>query len=197
MNFVYRLISPSGRSYVGQTSRTPEQRWKGHIRGHRDWVKKGRPNGVGCTALMIALDKYPPDEWQLEVLCEGIPDSEIDTLEVTKIAEYDCLKNGYNISEGGVGCRGYRHTDKTKAKLSALHKGKPKSAEHRAKVGRKGRISPRKGAKLTEEQRARISASKKGKKQKTRVYTPEGRQKMLIAQQKRRERERQNGARSN
>jgi group I intron endonuclease len=162
--YVYRLVSPSGKSYVGQTGKTPETRLKGHIRGHGIWVKRGRPHKAG-TKLHNAFDKYPPNQWKLEVLHEGVTEERIDVLEREVIATFDSIENGYNMCLGGQGIHGYKHTEEAKAKLSALHKGKPKSEEHRAKIGRKGRVSPMKGKILSEEQKAKISTAKKGKKQ--------------------------------
>lgn len=51
-------------------------------------------------------------------------------------------------------------------KISAGLKGKPKSPEHRAKVGRKGRVSPMTGRTHSEETKAKMRAAATGRKMK-------------------------------
>jgi len=52
-----------------------------------------------------------------------------------------------NKTNGGDGTSGYRHTEESRAKMSAARKGKPLSEEHRASLSAvsKGKPSPKKG----------------------------------------------------
>jgi hypothetical protein len=66
-----------------------------------------------------------------------------------------------NLSDGGEGVSGLRHSDATKAKMR-----KPKSAGacRKMSLAKKGRPSPRKGVRLSPEQIERLSASHIGQK---------------------------------
>ena len=35
------------------------------------------------------------------------------------------MKNGYNLCEGGGGCRGYKHTEEELSKMRAIHNPEP------------------------------------------------------------------------
>ena len=84
--------------------------------------------------------------------------------EVQQIA---CLRNlGVrlcNMTAGGDGFSGGRHTPESKAKISALHKGRKRSAETKAKLSasKLGNKS-RSGMKRTDETRAKMSLAQIG-----------------------------------
>lgn len=59
---------------------------------------------------------------------------------------------------GNITMLGRKHSDETRAKMSAAHKGKQKSAEHAAKVG-----ASHKGRKLSENHIEKLSVAHKGK----------------------------------
>lgn len=68
--------------------------------------------------------------------------------------------HGYNLTAGGEGTIGYKHTEDTKLKLSRMKKGIPthkQSDETRAKIS-----FANKGRKLTEEQLKKLKESKIG-----------------------------------
>ena len=79
-----------------------------------------------------------------------------------------------NISFGGPGCRGFKHSEEHKKRMSELFKGKTLSKETRTKIGnanrnpttetRKKMSDVKKGKKLTSEHRQKMSESHKGKK---------------------------------
>lgn len=80
-----------------------------------------------------------------------------------------------NLTDGGEGSSGYKHTAETRAKLSVMKKGKkppPLSAEARAKIAKANT-----GRKMSDEARAKMSAAWVG-----RVITPEWRAKLTAAQ---------------
>ena len=61
MGWIYLLVSPSGKSYVGQTIRDPKLRFAEHRRGESN-----------CSALRNAIQKYGWDNFSITVFeCEN------------------------------------------------------------------------------------------------------------------------------
>lgn len=82
-----------------------------------------------------------------------------------------------NMTDGGDGSVGYRHTDTAKEKISNTHKGKKKSDVHKqlmrsAGMGNKGRL----GRPHSEETKRKISLAQKGKSRKP--FTEDQKRKM-------------------
>jgi group I intron endonuclease len=80
-------------------------------------------------------------------------------------------KNGYNLTDGGDGCIGYKHTEESNRKNSEWHKGRPNkykgvpmSEEFRRKLMGKSHVAWNKGIPMTKEAKEKLSKSKKGKK---------------------------------
>lgn len=87
---IYKHTSPSGKSYIGMTSKTPEQRWQ---------------NGAGYasdTQIGQAILKYGWDNFSHTII-----EKDILSLEDAKDREkywiqyYDSFRQGYNMTEGG------------------------------------------------------------------------------------------------
>lgn len=115
----------SGKRYVGQTIDSLEQRWKEHVDSTCD----------GRTLLYRAMRKYGADSFERQVLEECTTFEQLDERERHWIAELVTLKpNGYNMTLGGQGCHGYRHTVETRKHLSEINKGRVFSDEHRANL---------------------------------------------------------------
>ena len=110
---VYRHIFPNGKSYIGITCAKPYyRRWKSGSRYHKQ------------PKMNYAIMKYGWDNVKHEVLFRDLSLDDANKIEQQMIAKYDSIKNGYNISAGG-GCNiGLKHSDETKHKISAAHKGK-------------------------------------------------------------------------
>ena len=105
MGFIYRLIFPNNKSYIGQTSRTVKQRIQAHksISGH-------------CPAVENAIQKY--GDFKTEILLE-INDEMLNYYEIKFIELYDTFgPNGYNLTPGG---EGYKHTEETIQKMKESH----------------------------------------------------------------------------
>lgn len=90
---IYRLVSPSGKSYIGQTKQDLETRFKQHLIAWQG--KKVR------SKLYLAFDKYPPENWSKEILCECLTREEANKNEILYIRIYDTIDNGYNTAHGG------------------------------------------------------------------------------------------------
>ena len=112
------LVGPhKGWSYIGQTrAADPNKRWK---------------NGKGYltedTLFSRAIKKYGIENWDI-VWSHEIIESNIQSIEEANSREkywiayyhtyiYDSAPNGYNLTEGGGGSVGYKHTAETKAKI--------------------------------------------------------------------------------
>ena len=102
----------NGKMYVGQTQRTFGIRTKQHLNRSDTYFDK-------------ALSKYGLNNFSYWILDRGSTLEELNEKERYWITEYDCLwPNGYNLTIGGDGVKGYRHTDEYKRKMSEAKKGK-------------------------------------------------------------------------
>jgi len=90
-----------------------------------------------------------------------------------------------NLTSGGQGVSGLKHSEQTKLKFSKIHKGKTISADARKKISN-GMKGINVGRPISEAQKQQISKTLTGRKQ-----SPEAIQKMIIAQKLRRIREKE------
>lgn len=127
---VYKLTSPSGKIYVGWTSRPLKKRLQDHI----SEVRRGyqRP-------IQKALRKYPLEEWVQEVLLETVDYGESLAAEVDHIEKFNTTNPdvGYNISTGGeYGATGVKRSDEYKAKMRESKRRSTwrSTPEHGAKI---------------------------------------------------------------
>ena len=79
MGVIYRLLFPSGKSYVGQTIKKPGARWRAHKTNSRCRSYHG-----SCTAVNAAIRKYGWGNVRKSVLAR-LPDGELDAAEVKYI----------------------------------------------------------------------------------------------------------------
>lgn len=140
---VYCHTTPSGKRYIGITSRKPEYRWQ-------------NGNGYKNTLFGRAIEKYRWENIKHEIIDTNLTEDEAKRLENEYIEKYrtfvhfsDC--NGYNCTLGGEGVVGWEPSEETKNKIGESNKGKP--------VWNKGK----KGKPLTEEHKHKISESNKCK----------------------------------
>lgn len=158
----------NSKKYFGITCQNPKKRWK---------------NGYGYKTKYFynAIQKYGWDNFEHEILFEGLTFEEAKQLEIKYIAEYHtCIYDekchGYNATFGGDGCVGYKHSEETKEKfknrimsdevkrkisqsVSKANKGKVVSEETKKKIS-----ETEKGKKVSKETRQKISDSQKGRK---------------------------------
>lgn len=146
---IYRHVNKlNGKSYVGcvVSHKGIRSRWLRH-------VSDSKKNSSSIFHRAIALYGDGDDVWDHFSLCE------VETLEEAKeqekywISVYrsNGLKEGgagYNMTDGGDGVEGYKHTEEAKRFISELHKGKSKSEETKKKMSRPK--SPEHKAKLQE-----------------------------------------------
>lgn len=101
---IYKYTSPSGKSYIGQTINEVQRRYD---------FRNLNETYAGLK-IENARHKYSPEEFEYEVLEEIYEDeveklySKLDDLEIEYISKFDTFKNGYNMSLGGAGSRGWK-----------------------------------------------------------------------------------------
>ena len=98
MGLIYMRTSPSGKYYIGKTTRTEEVRWKEHSR------KAFNPNEPDYTNyLSAAIRKYGAENFSLTILEENISDDLLSEKEKYYIEKYDAQnpEKGYNRKTGG------------------------------------------------------------------------------------------------
>lgn len=118
----------NGKQYVGQTSRTLEQRWREHC-----------SKSSQCTYLHHAIKKYGKENFKVEQIDIALDQEELDYKESQYIKCYNTLApNGYNLDTGGG--LGRKASDITCYKLKESHadmsgKNNPMFGKKRPEVG--------------------------------------------------------------
>ena len=109
MHVLYRCDFENGKSYVGQTDNLPKR-----IRAHKYRTVK-RP-------FANALRRWP--DTKFNVFAEVETKAEADTIEILEISigrlnmrRWKDQAKGYNMTDGGEGTQGHKHSDETLAKL--------------------------------------------------------------------------------
>lgn len=113
MNYViYKVTSPSGKSYIGQTNNLSRR------------MEKHRHSSSTCRAFHNAINKYGWDNMIIEVLYEGITLEEANKVETQTILELNTLyPNGYNLTTGGDNRRLSEYT-KQRISTNSARRGK-------------------------------------------------------------------------
>jgi group I intron endonuclease len=87
---IYKITSPSGKVYVGQT-----------IKKFNDRISQHKSEYSNCTLVKRAIDKYK-DQMKYEIIEENILLEQLDEREIYWIKELNSLApNGYNCNSGG------------------------------------------------------------------------------------------------
>lgn len=118
---VYEHVSPSGKVYVGITCQEPKKRWK----GGSGYVRKDNHQSLFANAII----KYGWDNIEHKIIATGLTRDEANLIEQTLISKYKRLHKSYNITDGGDGGLGTKHTEETKRYLSSIRKGKKVNKE--------------------------------------------------------------------
>lgn len=157
----------NGKKYVGQATDLKKRQ--------SDWNCLTQP--YAGKAINNARAKYGLDAFDFEILKE-CDDKELDFWEKYYIKELNTkVPYGYNLTEGGDGCKGYHHTEEIKKiigngvkksyteerkqYLREIQKGKRYSEETKRKISeaRKGEKNHNFGKHLSEETKKKISES--------------------------------------
>jgi group I intron endonuclease len=112
---IYKLTSPDGKVYIGQSTDLKTRR--SHFFGSEHTFL------MQYKGLVEAVKVYPREQWKHEVLCT-CPKSALDVCERFYIDTYKSInpKYGYNRESGGK--KGYRVSEETARKISKSKTGK-------------------------------------------------------------------------
>ena len=119
--FIYLITNQvNGKQYVGQTAKTTEERWQGHIKEAYSY-KSSNGTRKKSNVIDVAIAKYGAENFAVEEI-ECCLLSVIDDREIHWIQKYDCCvldgkEKGYNVSRGGKGFRQYLLDEKEIARL--------------------------------------------------------------------------------
>ena len=147
--FVVYLVTnrANGKQYVGK-ARDARERWKDHLY----LAACG-----GGFALHAAIRKHGRRRFSFEVIEQCADETAAFRAEQRHIARLRTSVRGYNLTDGGEGCSGYKHTPESLKKMGDVHRGKPNSEEQKRKIAEtlRGRV-------FTPEWKAKISTAKMG-----------------------------------
>ncbi|AGE56821.1 GIY-YIG catalytic domain-containing endonuclease [Acanthocystis turfacea Chlorella virus NE-JV-2] len=143
MGFVYRLTSPSNRSYIGQTIRPIAERFKEHQ----------LPDSP-CIAISRAIQKHGWHNMKKDWI--EVPDDELNFYEEMLVALLGTITPcGYNLREGGGNGK---WCEEVKQKMSDAHAG-----DKNPMFGRTGENHPSFGQTLSDEHKQSISKTMTGR----------------------------------
>lgn len=122
-NIVYKITNKTNnRIYIGCTTQGLIDRKSEHYSRCFNAKRKSK--------LCDAMRKYGFDNFDFEIIKECSTTEEMFLSEIYYIGFYNSKESGYNLTIGGEGCIGYKHTEETKKILSKLlsekhpHRGK-------------------------------------------------------------------------
>lgn len=146
----------NGKQYVGQTTRL-EKRFKEHL----------RVSQVQCPVMNKAIRKYGSENFSFDTLAKAKSQDELNEMEKSFIKKLKTLAPyGYNLSPGGLGTSGYKHSKKSKENMSITRKkGLADGSIPNVWIGRKHTEETKNKLRRpkTEEHKRSLSKAKKGK----------------------------------
>lgn len=169
MPCIYRIVSPSKRVYIGQTWNIDK--------------RKREYKNLDCKSqrfLYRSLKKYGFENHIFDIiytLPEDIDNKVLDNYEMFFIEQYKTNKGRYkygtglNLTDGGGGSNGFKHSQAAKDKISKIQKGNKyrlgkyhnentKSKISKSKIGKYiGKDNPFFGKKHSEETKAKLLVS--------------------------------------
>jgi group I intron endonuclease len=152
---IYRATGPTGKVYIGQTTKTLNRRKSDHACR----AKKGDRRG----AFQLALLEYGLNAFQWEQIDTAATAEELSRKEKHWIAHYraDDPAHGFNLTAGGTV---FSPTPETRQKISEALKGRHLSVEHRHKLSKakKSKSGNLRRKILSPEHRQKLSESHRG-----------------------------------
>jgi group I intron endonuclease len=157
MGFIYKLTSPSGKAYIGKTTRKAVE-----IR-----LKQHRSPNSKCTAIRNAIQKYGYENFVVEKW--AFPDEYLLEYEQLFIKDHGTLSpDGYNLKAAGFD---NRQTDDVLAVMGEMVRQRWEDPDYRARVTESVRVTANK---RWEDPKERENASAAAKR---RFEDPEEREK--------------------
>jgi group I intron endonuclease len=135
---LYCIKFPNGKRYVGVES-IGSARWSHHCNPPRNGRKTCVANAIAKYGKENCVFKYLVQDKNSEMVLEW----ERDLIRAWKLQD---KRFGYNISDGGCGASGIKHSDGTKELLSKKSKSLWLNSEYRSKTiaAHIGKVIPRK-----------------------------------------------------
>ena len=94
--YIYKITTTkSNKVYIGQTTKSVEERYKKHLKARNSKSKKH-------LHLYLAMNKYGIDTFSVEQIDTAENQQELNNKEIYWINFYDSINNGYNMAPGGV-----------------------------------------------------------------------------------------------
>lgn len=113
MMVIYKITNMvNGKSYIGQTINTVEERWK----RHQQDALTGRLN----THFARAIRKYSPKNFQVSIIEQVNSQEELTKREQYWINYYNSIKEGYNETNAIEKCGGNTYMSKTEEELKEI-----------------------------------------------------------------------------
>lgn len=144
---IYKITNLiNDKVYIGQTTKNRQ--------GYEYYFGSGK-------LIKDSIKKYGKENFKREILKENIHcQTALDLYEQIYIKKYNSqnMKLGYNLSNGGYGTNGYKHTDEAKLKMSKAHENRIISEQTRKKMS-----DNMKKRKHSDETKLKISKANKGK----------------------------------
>lgn len=147
---IYKITSPSGRVYIGQ-SWNIRKRWNEH-----KWPKS---KSRGIIKLENSIKKYGFAAHTFEIIHQlpaDVDQSVLDTYEILYTYQYKSI--GVPMLNIKIGGRGGKHSEETKAKLKISNSGRKHSDECKRKISLANT-----GRMLSDEAKQKISIANSGK----------------------------------
>lgn len=114
MGCLYKISSPSGKSYIGISTGCVLNRWD----KHKTSALSGRKG-----ALAEAIRKYKTEAFNVTTLVVADDWNYLCSLEKAAISAFNTkLPYGYNLTDGGEGLIGYEFTDEARQAVSLAQK---------------------------------------------------------------------------
>lgn len=139
--------------YVGQTVLSLKKRFARHVSDKKK----------SCRKLANALKKHGSDNFSIELIAMCSDQDTANYLEICFIDEFNSIKTGYNIREGGSHGRASKETRK---KMSLVHTGKHHSKEtiEKMSLSQMGDKNHRYGKTASSEYKKKLSKARQGKR---------------------------------
>jgi len=176
IGFIYKLICPIKKVpvYVGKTINKLEYRLNRHISKTKSKIKYNKRLSRNEIWIKSLIDMSLQDKIEIQLVEECSLDL-INVREIFWISEYRMEFKLKNLTDGGDGGQGYKHTKETLLKISKNRKGKCSGEEHHnfgKKIGNeswfklselsKGTNNPNIGRECKDDTRLKISESNSG-----------------------------------
>lgn len=126
---IYKVTNiVNGKIYIGQTVDSLHNRKIKHF----SLANRKKPSNY----FHKALKKYGESSFTWEIIEYCDSKKELDDMEFHYIKQYDSFRNGYNMTFGGEGTVGRKHSKAARLKMSKSRKGVLASEETKAKLSK-------------------------------------------------------------